>query len=61
MLVGFCTESTKGHCQDTPPLPPSRRPTVEDPRVDQPQMKKSLGSLQVRPPIIPWGSVGDPP
>jgi hypothetical protein len=23
MLVGFCTESTKGTCQDTPPLPPT--------------------------------------
>jgi hypothetical protein len=23
MLVGFCTESTKGACQDTPPLPPT--------------------------------------
>jgi hypothetical protein len=23
MLVAFCTESTKGTCQDTPPLPPT--------------------------------------
>jgi hypothetical protein len=34
---------------------------VVDPRVDQPQMKKSLSFLQEASlPTIPWGTVGDP-
>jgi hypothetical protein len=64
MLVGFCTESTKGTRQDTPPLPPTtslhENYTVGDPMVDQPQMKKSLSFLQeIRLLTMPWESVGN--